>query len=250
MKRIGTVVILTAILLMTACSRRDTGSSVADSGMTKIQNVDNSHGSKTDDQPEITQNADNRNGSKTEGWAEVSQNAENSNGSTTDDKAEVTQDIDSSIGNNADGAEGNKADTAIEDGYSLEGDEFATEVTEEEIGQLREIYPRYFDLPCAKGLEVYVWEMAEGRYSCGVMMGTNRVKFEDEFLAMRGVSVDVMRKILASYGIGDDYIFVGYCQHPLSSYVPLDVDAENAKIRAMFSDLPKIVGTDEESTDW
>lgn len=107
MKRIGTVVILTAILLMTACSRRDTGSSVADSGMTKIQNVDNSNGSKTDDQPEITQNADNRNGSKTEGWAEVSQNADNSNGSTTDDKAEVTQDIDSSIGNNADGAEGN-----------------------------------------------------------------------------------------------------------------------------------------------
>ena len=37
-------------------------------------------------------------------------------------------------------------------------------------------FPDYLDLPTSKGLEVYVWQMAPGSYSCGVLPGTNREK--------------------------------------------------------------------------
>lgn len=47
-----------------------------------------------------------------------------------------------------------------------------------EIEILREKYPEYFKLSAFKGIEIYVWEMAEGSYQCGMMSGTNRNKTE------------------------------------------------------------------------
>ena len=41
---------------------------------------------------------------------------------------------------------------------------------------LAERVPQYFDLSTFKGLEMYVWSMAEGSYRCGVLAGTNRNK--------------------------------------------------------------------------
>ena len=43
-----------------------------------------------------------------------------------------------------------------------------------EIEKLRKKYPEYFELGTFKGLEVYVWQMAEDDYRFGLMQGTNR----------------------------------------------------------------------------
>jgi hypothetical protein len=40
-----------------------------------------------------------------------------------------------------------------------------------DVDSLRAKYPEYFDLSTFKGLELYVWQMAEGSYSCGLMLG-------------------------------------------------------------------------------
>ena len=45
-----------------------------------------------------------------------------------------------------------------------------------EIDGLRDKYPEYFALGTFKGLEVYVWQMAENDYRFGLMQGTNREK--------------------------------------------------------------------------
>lgn len=118
---------------------------------------------------------------------------------------------------------------------------FSTEVTEEEIAHLRELYPQYFDQSEFKGLEVYVWEMAEGRYSCGLMEGTNRNKSMTEIMNLQGISVDTMRKILAAYECDESVIIAQYYQHPLSSWIPPDPDSEQEKISAFFKNLPKVV---------
>ena len=54
--------------------------------------------------------------------------------------------------------------------------------TETDMESLRERYPKYFDLNTFKGLEVYVWQMAAGSYSLGVLPGTNRNKTFEELM--------------------------------------------------------------------
>ena len=57
-----------------------------------------------------------------------------------------------------------------------------TYITEsrEHLEMLRNKYPEYFKLNDFKGIEIYVWEMAEGSYHCGMMSGTNRNKTDEE----------------------------------------------------------------------
>ena len=85
--------------------------------------------------------------------------------------------------------------------------------------ELREKYPAYFDLPTAKGLEVYVWQMAPGSYSFGLMEGTNREKTPEELWNMKGATAEEMRAILASYDIEENDVFVIPWQNPISSYI-------------------------------
>jgi hypothetical protein len=94
-----------------------------------------------------------------------------------------------------------------------------TEVTKREDNALRDKYPEYFDLPTMKGLEVYVWQMAENSYLWGVMEGTNRNKTEEELLALKGVRVDDMKAILDSYDIPKENISIIPWQNPISSYI-------------------------------
>lgn len=88
------------------------------------------------------------------------------------------------------------------------------------LDSLREKYPEYFDLSTFKGLEVYVWQMAPGSYSCGVMLGTNRNKTLEELLNLKGASIPEMRAILSAYDIDEEDIFIIPWQNPLSSYIP------------------------------
>ena len=90
---------------------------------------------------------------------------------------------------------------------------------------LRERFPQYFDLSTFEGLEVYVWSLAEGSYSCGILPGTNRNKTQEEIreLGMHGAGVDEMKEILASYDVPDDEIFLYACSQPISGYLyPID----------------------------
>ena len=84
---------------------------------------------------------------------------------------------------------------------------------------LREKYPEYYDLSTFKGLEVYVWQMAQNSYSFGVMEGTNRNKELEELMRLKGASADEMRVILSSYGIPNENISVIPWQNPISSYL-------------------------------
>jgi len=91
-----------------------------------------------------------------------------------------------------------------------------------EIEKLREKYPEYFELGTFKGLEVYVWQMAEGDYRFGLMQGTNREKTLEEKMALKGTTSEEMSLILSTFDIEDKDIFVIPWQHPMSSYMITD----------------------------
>ena len=85
---------------------------------------------------------------------------------------------------------------------------------------MKEEFPQYFDLGTFKGLEVYVWETEPDEYSCGVLPGTNRNKFAEEFaeLANNGVTIEEMKIILSSYDITRDEIAIIPIKNPSSNY--------------------------------
>lgn len=88
-----------------------------------------------------------------------------------------------------------------------------------EIEELRVKYPEYFELGTFKGLEVYVWQMAENDYRFGLMQGTNREKTPEEKMALKGASAEEMALILSTFDIEDKDIFVIPWQNPVSSYM-------------------------------
>lgn len=88
-----------------------------------------------------------------------------------------------------------------------------------EIEELRVKYPEYFELGTFKGLEVYVWQMAENDYRFGLMQGTNREKTPEEKMALKGASAEEMALILSTFDIEDKDIFVIPWQNPVSSYI-------------------------------
>ena len=79
-----------------------------------------------------------------------------------------------------------------------------------DIEKLREKYPEYFMLSAFKGIEIYVWEMAEGLYQCGMMSGTNRNKTKEEIraLAEKPLTIEEAKLILKELGIGQGYFIV------------------------------------------
>ena len=99
---------------------------------------------------------------------------------------------------------------------------------------LREKYPEYYDLPTDKGLELYVWQLAEGAWSCGLMAGTNREKTNDELWNLRAASVREMQEILASYKLPAEEIAVIPIYVPYSSYMYVIDEDYRAAVREMF----------------
>ncbi len=103
------------------------------------------------------------------------------------------------------------------------------------LSKLKQKYPDYFGLSTFKGLEVYVWQMAENSYSFGVLSGTNRIKSPKELLALKGAKAQEMKVILASYNIDESMVLIIPLQHPLSSYLPdywIDFKDEDEETRA------------------
>ena len=99
----------------------------------------------------------------------------------------------------------------------------------------------YYKFPAENGLTVFVWEMAENSYYCGLMPGTDRnaMKYEDLFeMGLRqGTTVETMKKILASYNLPEDMIAVEPFSNPISSYVNPEHTSDNPEYRAFLRSL-------------
>ncbi len=74
-------------------------------------------------------------------------------------------------------------------------------VSSEEINILKGKYPRYFGLPVDNGLEVYIWQMAEDSYSCGLLPAKDGGYTREELFDLHTLptSLEEMRMIVASY---------------------------------------------------
>lgn len=105
-----------------------------------------------------------------------------------------------------------------------------------DLGALKQKYPMYFDLPTDKGLEVYVWQMAEGQYSCGLLPGRNLAYEDSELwdLHKNAATLEEMRAIVDSYGLTQDRIHVIPLRMPYSSYWYEIDDAYRDQLREQF----------------
>ncbi len=110
-----------------------------------------------------------------------------------------------------------------------------------EIEELRVKYPEYFELGTFKGLEVYVWQMAESNYRFGLMQGTNREKTLEEKMALKGTTAEEMALILSTFDIEDKNIFVIPWQNPISSYM---VTEDMAKDPEYINNVRAMLGLD------
>lgn len=104
------------------------------------------------------------------------------------------------------------------------------------IEELKHKYPEYFKLNSFKGVEIYVWEMSEGSYQCGMMNGTNRNKNEEEIWDLAGnpISVEDAKLILKEQGIDKKYWIIMPVIQPVSSYRYKIDDAYKEKVKKLF----------------
>ena len=108
--------------------------------------------------------------------------------------------------------------------------------TGSEIDRLRAKYPEYFKLNTFKGIEVYVWQMAENSYYCGLMSGTDRNKTEEEIwdLHKKPLTIEEAKLILKEHGVDKDgYVVIPVVQPYSSYYYEID-DAYRAKVKKLF----------------
>ena len=106
------------------------------------------------------------------------------------------------------------------------------------LEELQKECPEYFELSAFKGIEVYVWQMAEDSYRCGMMSGTNRNKTEEEIwdLADHSLSIEEAKTILASLNVDSEYLIVMPVIQPISSY-QYEIDDEYCeKVKELFND--------------
>ena len=104
------------------------------------------------------------------------------------------------------------------------------------VAMLKHKYPEYFKLDATKGVEIYVWQMAEGSYDCGLMNGTNRNKTKEEIwgLASKPLSVEETKLILNELGIRKENWSIIPVVQPYSSYAYEIDDAYREKVKKLF----------------
>ncbi len=120
-------------------------------------------------------------------------------------------------------------------------------VTEAQIKRLREEYPAYFDLSAAKGLEVYVWQMAGDHYSCGLLPGKNLGYTQEEIWELQKTPATLKEmQTIVSYYIANgivtkDEVAVLPCIMPHSSFAHEAIVEYAVKLKTMFwADIPVI----------
>lgn len=109
-----------------------------------------------------------------------------------------------------------------------------------DLASLKAKFPEYFDLGTFKGLEVYIWQMAEGSYSCGVLPGVNRNYTKEEIwdLHQNPASLDEMRAIINYYleeglAVKEDITLVPVTMPHSSHHYVID-DAYKSMLNLLF----------------
>ena len=104
--------------------------------------------------------------------------------------------------------------------FEVKEDKKETGNAENSIEHLKAKFPHYFDLPRGKGLEVYIWQLAEGHYSCGLGLHTNMVTPKEWIwnLHTSPATIEEMRAIVASYNIPKNQVVITPVVMPHSSY--------------------------------
>ena len=104
------------------------------------------------------------------------------------------------------------------------------------IEALKGKYPEYFNLSGFKGIEVYVWQMAENSYRCGLMEGTNRNKTDDEITALqfKSLSIEEAKVILDEIDAEKESIIVYPIVQPYSSYYYEIDDEYRQRVTGLF----------------
>lgn len=103
---------------------------------------------------------------------------------------------------------------------------------------LYEKYPEYFGLDGMKGVEVYVWQIEDGSYRCGALIGTNRMKTNEEIqdLFENGATVEEMRTILELCEVAKDHISLIPIRNTLEdNWYEIDINDEVLlKVQTLF----------------
>jgi hypothetical protein len=120
---------------------------------------------------------------------------------------------------------GENADTSIYAPVSID---------EATLAKLRTRYPKYFELDTTDGVTVYVWQMAAGSYSCGLLAGQPDEHELIQLLQLRGASVDEMKAILTSYRLRGNQITIEPTTMAYSSYFYKIDDGYRWGIKALF----------------
>ncbi len=87
----------------------------------------------------------------------------------------------------------------LEQNTTIPPEDFVITPSTDEINKLRIKYPIYFDLPAENGLNLYIWQMAESSYSCGLLPTKDYTHMELFALHTTPASLEEMRMIVASY---------------------------------------------------
>ena len=109
--------------------------------------------------------------------------------------------------------------TVVCKGYTL-----ADYIADSDAYKAKEKFPNYFGLDVSNGLSVYIWQEAEGAYSCGLLPGKNTDYTKEELweLQKSPATLDEMRTIVSDYAeqgmVSKDDITVNALVMPHSSY--------------------------------
>jgi len=90
----------------------------------------------------------------------------------------------------------------------------------EYVDELKAKYPMYFNLPTSKGLVVYIWQMSEDSYSCGLLPGSETEHTDEEIWSLHEApsTLAEMLTIVSSYSIPKNEVSIMPIVMPHSSY--------------------------------
>lgn len=119
--------------------------------------------------------------------------------------------------------------------------------TSVDMNKVKEKYPEFLEMEGEpfKGIELYVWQMAENLYYCGLMFGTNRNKFDDEIFALqeKALTVDETKVLLNELGVNKDAIVIYPIAQPYSNYL-YEIDNEyRDNVSKLFDEKFVVMGS-------
>ena len=103
--------------------------------------------------------------------------------------------------------------------------------------ELRAKYPNYYvKYDKVMGVEVYIWEIADGEYRCGAMHATNRYKEPDEItpITKNGATIEEMKIILSSCGFSREEIHLNFLKKYGMAMYEVDNKVSSETLQKIF----------------